>query len=95
MLLVKNIPEDLMRELRRLKAELGCRTWAELLEMLVKFRSKEVIVIGEEELEKMRRAVDEFLELRNIVTEKWGEGTVLEEIRRARHHETENSNAGC
>ncbi|RLG79955.1 MAG: hypothetical protein DRO09_03750 [Thermoprotei archaeon] len=92
-LLVKNVPEALMRELRKLKAELGCGTWAELLEKLVKLRSKEVIVVGEEELEKTRRAVDEFLELRDIVTKKWGEGTVLEEIRRARHHETENSNA--
>ena len=94
-LLVKNVSEDLMRELRKLKAELGCRTWAEFLEELVKLRSKEVIIIGEVELEKMRRAVDEFLELRSIVTEKWGEGTVLEEIRRARCHEAENSNARC
>jgi len=62
-LLVKNVPEDLMRELRKLKAELGCRTWAEFLEKLVRLRSKEIIVVGEEELEKMRRAVKEFLEL--------------------------------
>jgi len=92
-LLVKNVPEDLMRELRKLKVELGCRTWAELLEKLVKHRSKDVIIIEKEDLEKMRKAVDGFLELRNIVTEKWGEGTVLEEIRRARRHEAENSNA--
>jgi len=51
-LLVKNVSEDLMRELRKLKVELGCRTWAELLEKLVKLRSKDVIVIGEEDLEK-------------------------------------------
>ncbi len=94
-LLVKNVPEALMRELRKLKAELGCRTWAELLEKLVKLRSKDVIVIGEEDLEKMRKAIDEFLELRTIVTKRWSEGTVLEEIRRARRHEAENSNARC
>ena len=94
-LLVKNVPEALMRELRKLKVELGCRTWAELLEKLVKLRSKEVVVIGEEDLGKMRRAVDEFLKLRDIVTERWSEGTVLEEVRRARHHEAENSNARC
>ena len=94
-LLVKNVPEALMRELRKLKVELDCRTWAELLEKLVKLRSKEVVVIGEEDLGKMRRAVDEFLKLRDIVTERWSEGTVLEEVRRARRHEAENSNARC
>ncbi len=94
-LLVKNVPEALMRELRKLKAELGCRTWAELLEKLVKLRSKEVIVIGEEDLERMKRAIDEFLDLRNTVTERWGKGTVLEEIRRARRHEAENPNTRC
>ncbi len=84
-----------MRELRKLKAELGCGTWAELLEKLVKLRSRDVIIIGEEDLERMRRAVDGFLELREIVSEKWGKGTVLGEFRRARDHEAENSNAGC
>jgi len=93
-LLVKNVPEALMRELRRLKVELGCRTWAELLEKLVRLRSKEVIIVGEKELERMRKAIDEFLKLRGIVTEKWDKGTVLEEIRRARRHEAEDSNAG-
>ena len=94
-LLVKNVPEDLMRELRKLKVELGCRTWAELLEKLVKLRSKDVIIIEKEDLEKMKRAVDKFLELRNIVTEKWSEETVLEEIRRTRRHETEGSDIRC
>ena len=83
-LLVRNVPESLMRELRRLKVELGCRTWAELLERLVRVGSGEVIVI---EKEAMRKAVDDFLKLREIVTSRWGEGTVLEEFRRARGHE--------
>jgi len=87
-LLVKNVSEDLMRELRKLKVELGCRTWAELLEKLVRSRSREVIIIGEEDLERMRRAVDEFLKLGEVVSKKWREGTVLEEIRKARGHET-------
>ena len=86
-LLVKNVPEDLMRELRRLKAELGCRTWVELLEKLVKMRPREVIVIGEEDVERMRRAIEEFLELREVVTREWGGGSVLEEFRKARRHE--------
>ena len=86
-LLVRNVPESLMRELRRLKVELGCRTWAELLERLVRVGSGEVIVIEKEDVEEMRKAIDDFLKLREIVTSRWGEGTVLEEFRRARGHE--------
>ena len=94
-LLVKNVPETLLRELKRLKVELSCKTWAELLEKLVKIRSKDIIVIEEEDLEKTRRAVEEFLKLKSVVTKKWSEGTVLEEFRKARHHEAKNSNVGC
>ena len=65
-LLVKNMPEDLMRELRRLKVELGCRTWVELLQKLVRLRLRDVVVIEGEDLEEMREAVDEFLELRKL-----------------------------
>ena len=86
--------EDLMRELRRLKVELGCRTWAELLEKLVRLGSREVIIIGEEDVEEVRRAVSEFLELRGVVAERWSGGTVLEEFRRSRRHETEGLDAG-
>ncbi|MEM1848371.1 MAG: hypothetical protein QXH70_04525 [Thermofilaceae archaeon] len=46
-LLVKNVPDDLMRELKRLKVELGCKTWVELLEKLVERRR--VIVVEEAE----------------------------------------------
>ncbi|MEM4874458.1 MAG: hypothetical protein QW394_04095 [Thermofilaceae archaeon] len=84
-LLVKNVPEDLMRELKRLKVELGCKTWVELLEKLVERRR--VIVV--EEAERTRGAVEEFLDLREAVTAKWGEGSVLEEFRSARGHEAE------
>jgi len=84
-LLVKNVPEDLMRELKKLKVELGCKTWVELLEMLVE--RQRVIVV--EEAERTRGAVEEFLALRGVVTAKWGEGSVLEEFRRARSHEAE------
>ena len=28
---VENLPEDLLKELKRLKVELGCKTWADLL----------------------------------------------------------------
>jgi len=36
----------------------------------------------------MKRAINEFLELSKVVTKKWKKGTVLEEIREARGHET-------
>jgi len=88
---VKNVPHDLMKELRRLKAELGCRTWAELLEKLIRLRSREVVLIEDKDLENMRRAVNEFLNLREAVTKKWRKGSVLVEFRRTRGHEAEDS----
>jgi hypothetical protein len=33
-LLVRNVPDRLLRELKKRKAELGCKTWAELLSEL-------------------------------------------------------------
>lgn len=48
-ILVKNASEELIKELRKLKAEWGCRTWAELLEKLLRFR--EFVIIGERESE--------------------------------------------
>jgi len=42
-------------------------------------------------LEKVRRAIDEFLELGKVVTRRWRKGAVLEEVRKARHHEEESS----
>lgn len=84
-LLVKNVPEDLMRELRRLKVELGCRTWAELLGKLVE--GWRVIIV--EDAERTRRAVEEYLSLRETVTRRWSGGSVLEEFRRTRSHESE------
>ena len=93
-LLVKNVPEDLMRELRRLKVELGCRTWAELLEKLVRARPTEVVVVTEEDRERLREAVDKFLSLREIVTREWRGGPVLDEFRRSRRREAEDPDAG-
>jgi len=87
-ILVKNLPEDLLKELKRLKVELGCRTWAELLSELV--ASKEEILFSEEKLKNMRAGVQGFLKLRSVVPSKWtGHPTVLEETRRSRDHEAE------
>ena len=86
-ILVKNIPEDLLKELKRLKVELGCKTWAELLSALV--ASNQAILLNEEKSEQMRKGVKNFLRLKSAVSNKWTKHpTVLEETRRSRGHET-------
>jgi len=86
-ILVKNVPDGLLRELKRLKAELSCRTWAELLARLVE--SERTISLGEERLTEMRSGVQGFLRLRGVVSNRWpGRPAVLEETRRSRRHET-------
>jgi hypothetical protein len=86
-ILVKNVPENLLKELKRLKVELGCKTWAELLSVLA--ASNEGALLGEEESERMRRGVKGFLMLRTPVSRRWaGHPTVIEETRRSRSHET-------
>ena len=86
-ILVKNLPDSLLRELKRLKAELGCRTWAELLARLVE--SERTISFGEERLSEIRTGVQGFLKLRSVVSNRWtGHPDVLEETRRSRAHHT-------
>jgi hypothetical protein len=86
-ILVKNLPENLLKELKKLKVELGCKTWAELLAKLVE--SEKTISLSEKELEDMRTGVQGFLKLGNIVSAEWAShSTVLEESRRTRHHDT-------
>jgi len=87
-ILIKNLPEDLLKELKKLKVELGCRTWAELLAKLVE--SERAISLGEEKTEEMRTGIQGFLKLKSDVSSRWvGHPTVLEETRRSRGHETE------
>jgi len=86
-ILIKNLPEDLLKELKRLKVELGCKTWTELLTKLVESERK--ISLGEEELHEMRRGIQGFLKLRRTVSTEWtGRPTVLQETRRTRKHES-------
>jgi hypothetical protein len=86
-ILVKNLPDSLLRELKRLKVELGCSTWAELLAKLVE--SERTISFGEEKLNEMRAGVQDFLKLRSVVSDRWaGHPDVLEETRRSRAHHT-------
>jgi len=87
-LLVKNLSEELYKELRRLKVELGSRTWAELLESLLRLGPRESIALSEEKVEDIRKGVSGFLELRRAVSERWtGPPSVQEEFRKSRGHE--------
>ena len=85
-ILIKNVPPELLKELKRLKVELGCKTWADLLEQLT--ISCQALVITEEERKRMKKGVEGLLNLREEVSKKWTEPPgVVEEIRRARRHE--------
>ncbi len=85
-ILVKNVSEGLEKELRKLKASLGCRTWSELLAKLVE--SEATRSANVESLSEMKMGVREFLQLRTTVSNKWkGRPTVLEETRKSRKHD--------
>jgi hypothetical protein len=84
-ILVKNVPEDLLKELKRLKVELGCKTWADLLFELVS--GSGTVLLNKEKEEQMEKGIKGFLSLRCDVSNKWhGQPTVLEESRKSRHH---------
>ena len=81
------MPEDLLKELKKRKVERGCKTWADLLADLM--AEKGIVCITEKQRRKMKKGVEGFLKLQSEVSEKWkGPPSVLEEIRRSRHHET-------
>jgi hypothetical protein len=85
-ILVKNLPEELLKELKRLKVELGCKTWADLLSELV---TNEETQLNEEKNNKTESGVKGFLNLKTAVSTKWNNSTsVLEETRRSRRHES-------
>jgi hypothetical protein len=44
-----------------LKVELGCKTWAELLEKLVRLEPKHAMPINVEEAEQIKMGVESFL----------------------------------
>jgi len=86
-ILIKNLPEELLKELRRLKVELGCKTWADLLSELV--ITSEETLLNEDKNSKTETGVKNFLKLKTLVSTKWSNSpTVLEETRRSRRHET-------
>ena len=85
-ILVKNLPEELLKELKRLKVELGCKTWADLLSELV---NSEETLLNEDLNSTTETGIKNFLNLKTAVSTKWNNSpTVLEETRRSRRHET-------
>ncbi|OYT30724.1 MAG: hypothetical protein B6U94_05720 [Thermofilum sp. ex4484_79] len=86
-LLIKGVSEDLLKELKRLKVELNCRTWAELLEKLVKIGRVGAVIIDEERQREVREGIDELIKLRDVVSSRWKGPSVLEESRRSRRHD--------
>jgi hypothetical protein len=76
-----------LKELKKLKVELGCRTWAELLAKLVE--TEKAVALSEQELDATRAGVQNFLKLRRTVSRRWtSPPTVLEETRRSRRDES-------
>lgn len=86
-ILVKGLSEETLKQLKRLKVELDCNSWAELLEKLSETRP-DAISFSKEELSEMRQGAKGFLALANSISKKWsGKPTVVEEFRKSRRHE--------
>jgi hypothetical protein len=85
-ILVKGLSEETLKQLKRLKAELECDTWAELLERLSAPQLK--VSISREDVSKMKKGVREFIALSNHISTKWnGAPTIVQEFRKSRRHE--------
>ncbi len=85
-ILVKGVSKDTLKRLKKLKVELECDTWAELLDKLA--RPDLAVTLNKEEVSEMRQGVSEFITLANRVSKKWkGPPTIVEEMRVSRHHE--------
>ncbi len=83
---MKGISEDTLKRLKKLKVELDCDTWAELLDKLS--QSDRRVFLTKQEISEMKQGVKEFVALANKVSKKWhGPPTVLEEFRASRKHE--------
>jgi hypothetical protein len=90
-ILVKGLSDDTLRRLKRLKVDLDCKTWAELLDKLARNNQRRGVVITKKDLSEMKQGVNEFISLANRVSNKWrGSPTVLEESRAARRHDVRN-----
>lgn len=85
-LLVKGVSEETLKQLKRLKVELDCNTWADLLEVLAKPHQE--ISFDKKKLIEMRRGAKEFLILADSASKKWRvPPAVLTEFRKSRGHD--------
>lgn len=83
-ILVRGVSESTLRRLKKLKVEMDCDTWAELLDRLLQQRQ---IIFTREDVSEMRQGATEFVALANKVSKKWhGPPSVLEEFRASRKH---------
>ena len=88
-ILVKGVSEDTLKRLKRLKIDLDCDTWAELLDKLA-WLDRGKVSFTKTEISEMRQGVDEFVTLANKISKKWhGAPTVVEESRASRGHQHE------
>jgi hypothetical protein len=86
-LLVKGLSESTLKQLKRLKVELDCDTWAELLERLSRGLPARRS-FTKEQLQDMRDASKKLAELSEKASRKWrGPPGVVDEFRKARRHE--------
>lgn len=84
-ILVKGLSEDTLKRLKKLKIELDCDTWAQLLDKLA--QSDRRVTFTKKEISEMKQGVEEYIALANKVSKKWrGTPTVLEEFRASRNH---------
>lgn len=70
-LLIKNVSDELLRRLKGLKVELGCRTGSELLEKLARLAPREFFTLNEDDLRSIESGVEKFLDLTDLVSEGW------------------------
>ena len=86
-LLVKGLSEDTLKQLKRLKVEFDCDTWAELFDRLVAPNHRE-LAFTKNEIADMKQGVREFISLADRVSGRWrGQPGVLEESRKSKRHE--------
>ncbi len=86
-ILVKDVPEEVLKELKKLKVELNCKTWAELLARLA--QSGGAVVLSNEDVKRMKLGVKGFVQLSKEVSKRWsGPPSALEEFSKSRDHES-------
>jgi len=74
-ILIKNVPEEILKELKRLKVELCCKTWADLISVLAVTKGRDCLT--EKERQRMKKGVEGLLSLSPEVTRMWESNLVF------------------